>query len=70
MNNNPKNDTLEQELDTTRIKLYEQTKDMTTQERVAFFNNKGMEILRRHGIKAKIAEVPIVRQSAQSQAQP
>jgi hypothetical protein len=70
MNNNPKNDTLEQELDATRIKLYEQTKDMTTQERVAFFNNKGMEILKRHGIKAKITDVPIVRRSVQPQARP
>jgi hypothetical protein len=58
MNNNY--DTLEQELNATRIKLYEQTKDMTTQERVTFFNNRGREILAQHGIKAKIAEMPIV----------
>jgi hypothetical protein len=55
------NDTLEQELNAIRIKLYEQTKDMTTQERVAFFNNRGREILARHGINPKIVEMPIVR---------
>ncbi|MDR1157515.1 MAG: hypothetical protein LBK75_04315 [Oscillospiraceae bacterium] len=67
---NRNNDTLEQELNATRERLYEQTKDMTPTEQVAFFNNRGMEILRRHGIKAKIADVPIVRRPAQPQAQP
>jgi len=56
-----RNDELEQELNATRIKLYEQTKDMTAQERVAFFNNKGRDVMARHGIKATIVELPVVR---------
>lgn len=56
-----KNNELERQLDATRIKLYERTKDMTTEERVAFFNNGAKEILERHGIKARYAETPIVR---------
>jgi hypothetical protein len=60
-----KNNDLERELNATRIKLYEQTKDMTTQERVAFFNDRGREILTRHGIKAKIVDMPIVRRQVQ-----
>ena len=39
MNNLTKSDDLEEQLNVTRIKLYEQTKDMTTQERVAYFND-------------------------------
>lgn len=50
-----KNDELEKQLDATRIKLYEMTKDMTTEERVAFFNKRGQEILKRHGLKTTIA---------------
>jgi hypothetical protein len=66
MNSIPENDHWEQELDATRVKLYELTKDMTTQERVDFFNTRGIEILKRHGVKTKVADVPIVRRSAQS----
>jgi len=55
-----KNDELEKQLDATRIKLYEKTKDMTTQERVAFFNNRGQEILKRHGLKTTIAQSRVV----------
>ena len=65
MTNIAKNNDLEQELNATRIKLYEQTKDMTTQERVAFFNNKGRDVLARHGIKAKVVDMPIVRRQVQ-----
>ena len=65
MTNTVKNNDLEQELNTTRIKFYEQTKNMTTQERVIFFNNKGRDVLARHGIKAKIVEMPIVRRQVQ-----
>ncbi|MCL2078925.1 MAG: hypothetical protein FWH17_03675 [Oscillospiraceae bacterium] len=67
MNNTIHNSDLEDRLDATRIKLYEQTKDMTTQERVAFFNNKGRDILARHGIKAKIVELPVVRRQVEPQ---
>jgi hypothetical protein len=58
---NKKHDPLEEELNAIRVKLYEQTKDMTTQEQTDFFNNRGREILARHGIKAKIVEMPIIR---------
>ena len=57
-----RNDELENQLDATRIKLYEQTKDMTTQERVAFFNNRGQEILERHGLKTNVAQSAVVQQ--------
>ena len=57
-----RNDELERQLDATRIRLYEQTKDMTTQERVAFFNNRGQEILKRHGLKTTVAQSPVIRQ--------
>ena len=57
-----RNDELERQLDATRIRLYEQTKDMTTQERVAFFNNRGQEILKRHGLKTTVAQPPIVQE--------
>ena len=65
MTNTVMNNDLEQELNATRIKLYEQTKNMTTQERVAFFNNKGRDVLDRYGIKAKIEEMPVVRRQVQ-----
>ena len=43
--------TIEDELDAIRLKLYEQTKDMTTSERVAFFNNSAEQALKKYGIK-------------------
>ena len=61
MNEIMRNSDLEEQLNATRIRLYEQTKDMTTQERVTFFNDKGRNVLARHGIKAKIMEMPVVR---------
>jgi hypothetical protein len=57
---------LEDALDVTRIKLYEQTKGMTTQERVAFFNDRGTGILKRYGIKAEVADAPVVQQKINS----
>lgn len=56
-----KNSNIEEQLNATRIKLYEQTKDMTTQERVAFLNDKGRDILVRYGIKTQITEMPVIR---------
>jgi len=56
MNNQMKNNDLEEQLNATRIKLYEQTKDMTTQERVAFFHKGAKEILEKYGIKARYVE--------------
>jgi hypothetical protein len=52
------NDTLEAELNATRVKLYEQTKNMTAQERVDFFDKGAREILKAQGIDAKFVEAP------------
>lgn len=55
------NNDLEEQINTTRIKLHEQTKNMTTQERVDYLNNKGKDILVRYGIKTIVTEMPIIR---------
>jgi len=47
MNSNP----VEDELDAIRIRHYEQTKDMTTEERVAYVNNKAEQILKPYGVQ-------------------
>ena len=57
-----RNNELEEQLDAIRISLYEQTKDMTTKERVAFFNNRGLEIIKRSGLKTTIAQ-PLISDS-------
>jgi len=55
----PTVDTLEDEIDAIRIKLYEQTKDMTRQERVAFINKGAREIIKEYGLtNVKIIEAP------------
>jgi hypothetical protein len=41
----------EDELDAIRIRLYEQTKDMTREERVAYENNRVEQIFNAHGIR-------------------
>ena len=46
-----KPNTIEAELDSIRLKLYEKTKDMTTNERVAFFNDSADRALEKYGIK-------------------
>ena len=56
MSKTQKNDTLENELNKTRIRLFEQTKNMTTKERVSFFNKGAKAILASYGIKANFAE--------------
>ena len=66
MNKTMKNNDLEQEINIIRIKLYEQTKDMTSQEQTTFFNKMVKEGLARHGIKAHYADAPIVRRQAQT----
>jgi len=65
MNKTMKNNDLEQELNTIRIKLYEQTKDMTSQEQTIFFSKMVKEGFAKHGIKARYADTPIVRQQVQ-----
>jgi hypothetical protein len=47
--NNPVD--LEDEINAIRINLYEQTKDMTTQERVDFFNKGAREVIKQYGVK-------------------
>ena len=47
MNSNP----IEDELDAIRIRHYEQTKDMTIEESVAYVNSKAEQILKPYGIK-------------------
>ena len=47
MNSNP----VEDELDAIRIRHYEQTKDMTTDEYVAYVNNRTEQILKPYGIR-------------------
>ena len=46
-----KPNTIEDELDAIRLKLYEQTKDMITSERVAFLNDSAERVLAIYGIK-------------------
>jgi hypothetical protein len=65
--NTQRNNPIEDEINAIRIKLYEQTKDMTTDERVVFFNNRAREAFANHGIRSKIVKAPIVRQQAQPQ---
>ena len=57
-----RNNELESQIDATRIRLYEIIKDMTSEEQVQFFNNRGREILHRHGLKTKINQIMPVKQ--------
>jgi hypothetical protein len=61
MNETARNNPIEAELNAIRIKLYEQTKDMTTQEQTAFLSKMAKEGLEKHGIKARYATLPIVQ---------
>ena len=56
---------VEDELDTIRIKIYEQTKDMTSAERVEYFNRRTREAFAQYGIQAQIVSAPIVNRSVQ-----
>jgi hypothetical protein len=60
MNNTLKSNPVEDELDAIRIKLYEQTKDMTSEERVAYFNKMVKDGLAKHGIKLPYAPSPTI----------
>ena len=55
----------EEELNAIRIKLYEQTKDMTSEEQVAFFSNMVKEGFLRHGISSRYMTVPPVRRQVE-----
>ncbi|MDR3164189.1 MAG: hypothetical protein LBU13_01260 [Synergistaceae bacterium] len=43
--------TFEDELDEIRIKLYEETKNMTVKEQVAYFNSLAAPILQEYGLR-------------------
>jgi hypothetical protein len=57
-----KSSDLEKELNAIRIELYEQIKDMTSEEQTIFFKNMVNDGFARHGIKARYADAPIVQQ--------
>ncbi|MCL2766055.1 MAG: hypothetical protein FWD21_00040 [Peptococcaceae bacterium] len=46
-----KPDTILDEVHTTRRKLYEETKDMTSSERVAYFNKRAEEVAEKYGFR-------------------
>ena len=46
-----KSNPVEDELDAIRIRHYEKTKDMTTEERVAYVNSKAEQILKPYGVQ-------------------
>ena len=63
MSRDMKNDPLEEQLNATRIKIYELTKGMTSEEQVAYFNKRGEEILKKYGLKTKVSyDIPTQRQ--------
>ena len=46
-----RSNTIEDELDAIRLKLYEQTKDMSPNDFVAFINGSARDALEKQGIK-------------------
>lgn len=44
-------DTFEDWLDATRVRLYEEVKDMTIEERIAHLNEKTEPIIKKYGIR-------------------
>ncbi|MDR0883626.1 MAG: hypothetical protein LBN05_03340 [Oscillospiraceae bacterium] len=61
MNSNSKISPVEQELDAIRVRIYEKTKDMTSQEQVDFFNKRTREAFAQYGVKSKIVSAAIVQ---------
>jgi hypothetical protein len=51
-------DTLEDEIDAIRIKLYEQTKHMSAQQRADHVNQRAREIIKEHGLNIRILKAP------------
>ena len=45
-----KNDTLEDELDAIRFKLYEETKNMSSEERLDYLRKRTAPVLKKYGI--------------------
>ena len=56
-----KSDNLENELDTTRIKINELTKDMTSQERAEYINKRAREITSGQGLDVFYVSAPVIR---------
>jgi len=67
MSKKKSNDYLEDELDTTRIKLSELTKDMTSQERAEYINKKARKITAEQGLDVCYISAPVIRYTRQSQ---
>jgi len=67
MSENLNNDNLENELDNTRIKINELTKDMTSQERAEYFNKRAREITTGQGLDVCYVSAPIIKYNKQSQ---
>jgi len=67
MNKKQNNNKLEDELDATRIKLSELTKDMTSQERAEYINKKAREITAEQGLDVCYVSAPVIRYTRQSQ---
>ncbi|MDR3313302.1 MAG: hypothetical protein LBS96_02465 [Oscillospiraceae bacterium] len=61
MNNPTKKNSAEDEINAIRIKLYEQTKNMTAEEQTVFFNNKMKDGFAKHGITPCYAPPPPAR---------
>ena len=49
-------DTLEDELNATRVNLYEITKEMTREERVAYIRNQVAPVLKKYNIQTVISD--------------
>ena len=67
MSKKQSNDNLEDDLDSTRIKINEITKDMTSQERAEYFNKRAREITTEQGLDVCYVSAPIIRYKRQSQ---
>jgi hypothetical protein len=57
----------EDELDAIRVGLYEQTKDMTLGERLAYMRGRAEEISKQHGIH--LVRLPVVRAACKEEIQ-
>ena len=63
MSETMKSNPIEDELDAIRIMIYEQTKDMSSEERVAYFNRRTEEAFAQYGITPKMITAPIVKRT-------
>ena len=68
MNENPKSNPVEDELDAIRIRIYEKTKDMSSEEQVAYFNNRAREVMAQLGLNGNFVAAPIIKGPEKSQA--